>query len=83
MDKYREPKDFHELVEMLQTMDEYDFCDCMDSGKLREVHVGGLAEGRYILYESGGYIGCTDDVVSAAQFVAKGWEAYEQMGYYK
>lgn len=74
MDEYREPKDFHELVEMLQSMEEYDFCDCDDSGEVREVHIGGLEEGRYIFYEAGGYVGCTDDVIAAAQFIAEGWE---------
>lgn len=74
MDKYKEPKDFQELIEMLQSMDEFDFCDCTDSGKLREIHVGELEEGCYVFYESGEYVGCTDDVIEAAQFIAEGWE---------
>ena len=78
MDSYKEPKDFDELIEMLKSMEEYDFCDCDDSGEVREVHVGGLEEGCYILYEAGEYVGCTDDVIEAAQFIAKGWVPREQ-----
>lgn len=74
MGSYKEPKDFHELIEMLQSMDEYDFCDCDESGEVREVVISGLEEGRYIFYEAGGYVGCTDDVIEAARFIAEGCE---------
>ena len=73
VDSHKEPKDFDELIEMLQSMEEFDFCDCDDSGEVREVLIGGLEEGRYIFYEAGGYVGCTDDVIEAARFIAEGW----------
>ena len=48
-----------------------------DTGKLRAVIIGSMCGGRYELYEDHEFLGCTHDVVSAAQFIAEGWEAYE------
>ena len=68
---YPQPTSFHELVEMLLTLEEFDFCECDDGGIDRLIEVGGMEEGLYVMYEDGGYIGCTDDVVTAAQFISQ------------
>ena len=74
MTEYREPKDFAELVKMLETMDENEYCENDDIGNFRVVEVCYMKNGKYQLYENGEFVGCTHDVVAAASFVAEGWE---------
>ena len=78
-----DPQTFSELVEILTQMDWNEWVKNDDTGKLRAVVIGNMCGGKYELYEDHEFLGCTHDVVSAAQFVAEGWEAYEQMGDYK
>ena len=72
-----DPKNFSELVETLQLMDWNEWVENDDTGKLRAVVIGSMCGGRYELYEDHEFLGCTHDVVSAASFVAEGWEVYE------
>lgn len=78
-----DPKTFSELVEILTQMDWNEWVENDDTGKLRVVVIGNMCGGRYELYEDHEFLGCTYDVVSAAQFVAEGWEAYEHMGHHE
>ena len=78
-----DPKNFSELVEILTQMDWNEWVENDDTGKLRAVVIGSMCGGRYELYEDHEFLGCTHDVVSAAQFVAEGWEAYEQLEYHE
>lgn len=72
-----DPKNFSELVETLQLMDWNEWVENDDTGKLRAVVIGSMCGGRYELYEDHEFLGCTHDVVSAASFVAEGWEYNE------
>lgn len=72
-----DPKNFSELVETLQLMDWNEWIENDDTGKLRAVVIGSMCGGRYELYEDHEFLGCTHDVVSAASFVAEGWEYNE------
>ena len=72
-----DPKNFSELVETLQLMDWNEWVENDDTGKLRAVVIGSMCSGRYELYEDHEFLGCTHDVVSAASFVAEGWEYNE------
>lgn len=72
-----DPKNFSELVETLQLMDWNEWVENDDTSKLRAVVIGSMCGGRYELYEDHEFLGCTHDVVSAASFVAEGWEYNE------
>ena len=72
-----DPKNFSELVETLQLMDWNEWVENDDTGKLRAVVIGSMCGGRYELYEDHEFLGCTHDVVSAASFIAEGWEYNE------
>lgn len=72
-----DPKNFSELVETLQLMDWNEWVENDDTGHLRAVVIGNMSGGRYELYEDHEFLGCTSDVVSAASFVAEGWEYNE------
>ena len=71
-----DPKNFSELVEILTQMDWNEYVENDDTGVLRAVVIGNMCGGKYELYEGSEFIGCTHDVVAAAQFVAEGWDAY-------
>lgn len=71
---YDYPQNFHELVGMMCTMDIEDFAENDDTGHYRAVVIGNMCGGRYELYEDHEFLGCTHDVVSAASFIAEGWE---------
>jgi hypothetical protein len=75
MSRYINPKNFHELVVEITAMDFGDWAENEDNG--RYIELGNLREGKYELYERGIFIGCTHDVVAAAQFIAKGWNYNE------
>ena len=89
MDEYRYPENFEELVTMLLEMNKDEYGENDDTGHLRHVRIADIPAGKYGLYEDHKYIDCTNDVVVAAQFLAEGWEVYEQlegyeqMGYYR
>ena len=72
-----DPTTFSELVEILTQMNWNEWVENDDTGHMRHVRIANIPAGRYGLYENDKYIGCTHDVIAAAQFVAKGWEAYE------
>lgn len=72
-----DPKNFSELVETLLLMDWNEWVENDDTGHLRAVVIGNMFAGRYELYEDHEFLGCTSDVVSAASFVAEGWEYNE------
>lgn len=74
---YRYPENFAELVHMVADMRDDEFGENDDSGHLRYVEIVNMCGGRYGMYEDKEFIGCTDDVVAVAQFLAEGWEAYE------
>ena len=77
------PKTFWELVSI---MDDLPFDDCVDNedtGKLRRVMCGYGGDG-YDLFEADEngwleFIGSTNDVIQAAEFIAEGWEVYENL----
>ena len=71
---YDYPQNFHELVEIMRSMNIDDFAENDDTGHLRAVVIGNMCGGRYELYEDHEFLGCTHDVVSAASFIAEGWE---------
>ena len=71
-----DPRTFAELVELMQLMDWNEYVENDDTGKLRAVVIGNMCGGKYELYEENEFVGCTHDVVAAAEFVAEGWEAY-------
>lgn len=75
--QFAEPQSFSELVQIMKCMDWNEYVENDDTGKLRTVIIGNMCGGKYELYENLDFLGCTNDVVAAAQFVAKGWEAYE------
>ena len=78
MDEYRYPENFEELVSMLSEMEEGEWGDNDDTGHLRYVERVSMCGGDYALYEDHEFIGVTFDVVSVAQFLAEGWDAYEE-----
>ena len=71
---YDYPQNFHELVEMMRSLNLDDFVENDDTGHLRAVEIGNMCGGRYELYEDHEFLGCTPDVVAAASFIAEGWE---------
>lgn len=71
---YDYPQNFHELVEAMCALSINDFVENDDTGHLRAVEIGNMSGGRYELYEDHEFLGCTHDVVSAASFIAEGWE---------
>ena len=73
----RDPRNFHELVELIKSMEWNEWVENDDTGKLRVVVIGSMCSGRYELYEDHEFLGCTPDVVSAASFVAEGWHGYK------
>ena len=75
-EKREDPRNFAELVELMQLMDWNEYVENDDTGKLRVVAIGNMCGGKYELYEDSEFVGCTHDVVAAAEFVAEGWEAY-------
>lgn len=77
-EKREDPRNFSELVEIMELMDWNEWIENDDTGKLRAVVIGNMCGGKYELYEEKEFIGCTPDVVAAAQFVAKGWNYNEQ-----
>ena len=74
MDEYRYPKNFSELVSMLEEMEEGEWADNDDSGHLRYVERVSMCGGDYLVFEDHELLGVTYDVVSVAQFLAEGWE---------
>jgi hypothetical protein len=81
MSRYVNPKNFHELVVEIADMDFGDWAENEDNG--RYIEIGNMCGGKYELYEESEFVGCTHDVVAAAQFIAEGWEAYEGMEAYE
>lgn len=77
MDEYRYPETFSELVEMMTDMPEDMYWENDDTGHLRVVEIIPMHVGKYAMFEDHEFVGTTFDVVSAAQFIAEGWEAYE------
>ncbi len=77
MDRYRDPQNFSELVAWMNDMKDDEYVTNDDTGHLRAVEIVHMYNGKYGLYEDDDFIGCTHDVVAAAQFIAEGWEAYE------
>lgn len=77
MDEFRYPENFSELVEMIANLADDEYGDNDDSGHYRYVEVVNMCGGKYGMYEDHEFIGCTDDVVSVAEFLAEGWEEYE------
>lgn len=71
---YDYPQNFHELVEMMRSLNLDDFVENDDTGHLRLVEIGNMSGGRYELYEDHEFLGYTPDVVSAASFIAEGWK---------
>lgn len=71
---YDYPQNFHELVEMMRSLNLDDFVENDDTGHLRLVIIGNMCSGKYELYEDHEFLGCTPDVVAAASFIAEGWE---------
>ena len=71
---YDYPQNFHELVEVMRSLDFNDFVENDDTGHLRHVRITNIPAERYELYEDHKRLGCTPDVVSAASFIAEGWE---------
>ena len=83
MDEYRYPENFSELVSMLSEMEDGEWADNDDTGHYRYVEKVSMCGGDYIMWEDHEVVGVTFDVMEVAQFIAEGWEVYEQMGYYK
>lgn len=81
MSRYVNPKNFHELVVEIADMNFGDWAENEDNG--RYIEIGNMIGAKYELYEDHEFIGGTSNVVSAAQFVAEGWEAYEGMESYE
>ena len=75
--QFAEPQDFSELVQIMKNMNIEEWVENDDTGHMRVVEVGNMCGGRYELYEDKEFLGCTHDVVAAAQFVAEGWDKYE------
>ena len=75
--QFAEPQNFSELVQIMKDMNMEEWVENDDTGHMRVVFIGNMCGGRYELYEDRKFLGCTHDVVAAAQFVAEGWEAYE------
>lgn len=73
MFNYHYPQNFHELVEAMRAMEFDEWVDNYDTGHHRVVEIGRMCGGRYELYEDREFLGCTPDVVSAASFIAEGW----------
>jgi hypothetical protein len=71
---YDYPQNFHELVEIMRSLDLNDFVENDDTGHLRHVRITNIPIERYELYEDHKCLGCTPDVVAAASFIAEGWE---------
>lgn len=78
MDEYIYPENFEELVSILKDMKDDEWADNDDTGHHRYVEIVNMVGGRYGLYEDHEWLGCTHDVVSVAQFLAEGWDAYEE-----
>lgn len=74
MDEYRYPENFTELVQMMIEMKDDEYCENDDTGHLRYVEIVNMCGGKYGLYEDKEFVGCTHDVVAAAQFIAEGWK---------
>lgn len=74
MFNYYYPQNFHELVEAMREMDFDEWVDNYDTGHHRVVEIGSTRATRYELYEDRKFLGSTADVVSAASFIAEGWE---------
>lgn len=77
MDEYRYPETFSELVEMMTDMPDDMYWENDDTGHLRTVEIIPMHVGKYAMFEDHEFVGTTFDVVTAAQFIAEGWEAYE------
>ena len=75
MSRYVNPKNFHELVEEMKAMEFGDWVENEDNN--RYIELGNMIGAKYELYEDHEFIGGTSNVVSAAQFIAEGWESYE------
>lgn len=75
MDRYVNPKNFHELVVEMNVMEFGDWVENEDNG--RYVEIGSMCGGKYELYKGKEFAGCTSDVVAAVQFIAEGWNYNE------
>jgi len=71
MDRYVDPKTFDELVHEMKIMEFGDWVENDDNN--RYVELGSMCGGKYEMYEDKEFVGCTDEVVEAAQFIAEGW----------
>ena len=71
MSRYVNPKNFHELVVEIAAMNFGDWAENEDNGHY--IEIGSMCGGKYELYEDKEFIGCTNDVIEAAQFIAEGW----------
>lgn len=74
MSRYVNPQTFEELVHEMDIMELGDWVENDDNN--RYVELGNMCGGKYELYEDKEFVGCTHDVVAAAQFIAEGWRAY-------
>lgn len=71
MSRYIYPQAFEELV---HEMDIMEFGDWVENDyNNRYIELGNMCGGKYELYEDKEFVGCTHDVVAAAQFIAEGW----------
>ena len=75
MSRYVDPQTFEELVHEMDIMEFGDWVENDDNN--RYIELGNMCGGKYEFYENKEFVGCTHDVVAAAQFIAEGWEAYE------
>lgn len=71
MSRYVNPKDFHELVVEMEAMKFGDWVENEDNR--RYIEIGSMCGGKYEMYEDKEFVGCTDEVVEAARFIAEGW----------
>lgn len=69
---YREPQNFTELVEAIQSMK---YGEWVKNDKNdRYVIAGDMCGGKYELYESKDFLGCKSDAEIVALFIANDWE---------
>ena len=73
MSRYVNPENFHKLVAEIAAMEVGDWAENEDNN--RYIEIGNMIGAKYELYEDHEFIGGTNDAVSAAQFIAEGWES--------
>ena len=78
MDEYRYPENFEELVSILRDMKEGEWGDNDDTGHHRYIERVSMFAGNYAMFEDHELVEVTFDVMKVAQFLAEGWDAYEE-----